>query len=39
MAQGCTEGDILEISDNQPAYPVPHHQVMPSQEPGRPRLI
>ena len=39
MMQGCTEGDILEISDNQPAYPVPHHQVMPSQEPGRPRRV
>jgi phospholipase C len=35
MAEGCTELDILEASANQPAYPVPAHQVMPRQEAGK----
>jgi phospholipase C len=32
MAEGCQEGDLLEIRDNQPTYPVPLDQVMPKQE-------
>jgi phospholipase C len=32
MAEGCSEGDILEISGDQAAYPVPHPQVMARQE-------
>jgi phospholipase C len=39
MAEGCTEGDIVEVSDNQPVYPLPSHQVMPRQEPGRARRL
>jgi phospholipase C len=39
MAQGCTEGDILEITGSQPAYPVPLHQVMPRQEAGTSRRV
>jgi phospholipase C len=35
MAEGCTEGDILEIDDNQPNYPIPMPQVMARQEPSR----
>ncbi|MGP0029863.1 MAG: phospholipase C [Acidimicrobiales bacterium] len=35
MAEGCTEGDILEFASDQPAYPVPRHQTMPRQEPVR----
>ena len=31
-ALGCTTGDIYEISNPQPPYPVPVHQVMPRQE-------
>ncbi len=33
MAEGCNQGDILEITDNQPDYPVPLPQTMPRQEP------
>jgi phospholipase C len=39
MAEGCSEVDILEISSDQPAYPVPRHQSMPRQEPGRARRV
>jgi phospholipase C len=34
MAEGCSELDILEIVNDQPAYPVPARQVMPRQETG-----
>jgi phospholipase C len=34
MALGCTEGDIVEVSSDQPPYPVPVHQRMPVQESG-----
>ncbi len=36
MAEGCHEGDILEIDSNQPNYPVPMPQTMPRQETARP---
>jgi phospholipase C len=39
MAEGCTELDILEIAEDQPAYPVPARQVMPRQETGKVRRI
>jgi phospholipase C len=39
MAEGCTALDILEISDDQPAYPVPARQVMPRQEIGKARRV
>jgi phospholipase C len=32
--QGCTSGDVDEISINQPLYPLASVQNMPSQEPG-----
>jgi len=32
MAEGCTEGDIVEANDDFPQYPVPSHQSMPRQE-------
>jgi phospholipase C len=32
MAEGCSQGDILEISGDQPVYPVPNPQVMARQE-------
>ncbi len=32
---GCTVGDIDEITEDQPAYPLPAVQVMPAQEPGQ----
>jgi len=35
MAEGCTEGDILEIDNNQPTYPIPMPQAMARQEPTR----
>ena len=35
-AKGCTEGDLLQISNNQPPYPVPVVQRMPTQERGAP---
>jgi phospholipase C len=35
MAEGCQEGDILEIRDNQPRVAVPVHQRMPRQEQRR----
>lgn len=31
-AKGCAEGDLLEIATNQPPYPVPSVQQMPTQE-------
>jgi phospholipase C len=31
-AKGCTQGDLLEISTDQPAYPLPAVQRMPAQE-------
>jgi phospholipase C len=31
-AKGCSEGDILEIATNQPPYPLPAVQNMPTQE-------
>ena len=31
-ALGCTSGDLVEAADNQPVYPVPLHQTMPTQE-------
>jgi phospholipase C len=39
MAEGCTALDILEASNNQPAYPVPARQVMPRQEAGKVRRV
>ena len=33
--KGVTEGDILEIDNNQPNYPIPMPQVMARQEPTR----
>ena len=38
LALGCTTGDIYEISNDQPAYPIPHKQVMPGQD-ASPGLI
>ena len=35
MAEGCDQGDILEIDSNQPNYPIPLPQVMARQEPTR----
>jgi phospholipase C len=35
MAEGCQEGDLLEIRDTQPIVAVPAHQVMPRQETRR----
>ncbi len=32
MAEGCTEGDIIEAGGTMPRYPVPLHQSMPRQE-------
>jgi phospholipase C len=31
-AKGCTETDLLEVATDQPPYPVPTTQVMPTQE-------
>ncbi|MGD0312147.1 MAG: alkaline phosphatase family protein [Acidimicrobiales bacterium] len=31
-SKGCTQGDLLEISTDQPGYPIPTHQQMPTQE-------
>ena len=31
-AKGCKETDLLEIATDQPPYPVPANQVMPTQE-------
>jgi hypothetical protein len=39
MAEGCSELDILEIAEDQPAYPVPARQVMPRQETGKVRRV
>ena len=30
-AKGCARGDLLEISTDQPLYPLPTHQQMPTQ--------
>jgi len=38
-AKGCSENDLLEIADNQPAYPLAPTQSMPSQEPGAARRL
>jgi phospholipase C len=34
-AKGCTTADLLEVATNQPPYPVPAVQQMPTQEPAR----
>jgi phospholipase C len=34
VAIGCTQGDVVEVSNGQPPYPVPVHQRMPVQESG-----
>ena len=34
QALGCTTGDILEVSTDQPVIPLPHPQRMPVQESG-----
>ena len=39
MAEGCTQLDLLEASANKPAYPVPKHQIMARQEPGRAQRV
>ena len=31
-SKGCTEGDLLEFATNQPPYPLPEVQQMPTQE-------
>jgi hypothetical protein len=31
-AKGCSSGDLLEIATNQPPYPLPSVQRMPTQE-------
>jgi phospholipase C len=36
-AKGCSELDLLEVADDQPAYPQAPVQSMPRQEPGRAR--
>jgi phospholipase C len=35
-AQGCSESDILEVATNQPPYPVPTVQAMPTQDTAAP---
>ena len=37
MAMGCQPNDLVELRSDQPAYPVPDPQVMPTQEPGTAR--
>jgi phospholipase C len=32
MAEGCTQSQILETDIHMPSYPIPIHQVMPTQE-------
>ena len=39
MEIGCTTEDIYEVADNQPPYPLPAVQVMPTQESGTVRRI
>ena len=39
MAEGCSALDILEVSGDQPVYPVPARQVMPRQERGHTRRV
>jgi phospholipase C len=36
-SKGCSETDLLEIATNQPAYPLPEVQQMPTQEPASSR--
>ena len=31
-SKGCTETDLLEVATDQPPYPVPTVQLMPTQE-------
>jgi phospholipase C len=38
-AKGCTQGDLFEIADNQPAYPLATAQSMPTHEPGGARRL
>jgi phospholipase C len=35
MEIGCTSEDVYEVADDQPPYPLPAVQVMPTQESGR----
>jgi len=35
-SKGCSQGDLLEVATDQPPYPVPSHQRMPTQEAGEP---
>ena len=39
MELGCTSEDIYEVADNQPPYPLPAVQVMPTQESGTVKRI
>ena len=39
MAEGCTQSDILEISNPEANHPVPSVQAMPTQEPGHARRV
>ena len=34
-SKGCTQTDLLELATDQPAYPLPKVQRMPTQEPSR----
>ncbi|HEX3947704.1 MAG TPA: alkaline phosphatase family protein [Acidimicrobiales bacterium] len=38
-ALGCQPGDLTETRYDQPSYPLPAIQAMPTQEPGRPRRL
>jgi phospholipase C len=37
--EGCTTGDVNEFSTDQPLYPMPNVQEMPTQEPGTARRV
>ena len=39
MQLGCTTEDVYEVADDQPPYPLPAVQVMPTQEPGTARRL
>jgi hypothetical protein len=39
MDLGCTSEDIYEVADDQPPYPLPTVQVMPTQESGSVKRI
>ena len=39
MELGCTSEDIYEVADDQPPYPLPAVQVMPTQESGTVKRI